>query len=209
MNSERIGRMKVLSLLSGGIDSIVACYLMLDKADVEYLHMTAGNTSLEKIKELISLIDERNGRLYTLEHSLMMENIRKFMINNRIDDKYTCVYCKRGMLKAAEALAERIGCDVILTGDSIGQVASQTVRNLYMEDITVKIPVIRPLIGMDKDEIIGLARKAGTYEISIKQDEGCAYLPSQPITRAKKDKIIDFDFSFDPIIDEVEVLDLR
>ncbi len=199
--------MKVLSLLSGGIDSIVACYMMLDKADVDYLHISTGNRSLEKVKELVSRIDgEKN--IYTVEHSLLMEQIREFMIRNRISSNYTCIYCKRGMLKTAETLADKIGCEAIITGDSIGQVASQTIRNLYMEDITVETPVIRPLIGMDKDEIIELARKAGTYDISIMQDEGCVYLPSQPITRAKKDKMINFDFSFDPIIEEVEVLEL-
>lgn len=200
--------MKVLSLLSGGIDSIIACYLMLDKAEVEYLHISTSNTSIGKLKELISRIDGEKDRIYSVEHSMIMDRIRKFMIEKRVNDKYTCVYCKRGMLKTAEALADRIGCEAILTGDSIGQVASQTIRNLYMEDIAVETPVIRPLIGMDKEEIIELAKKAGTYDISIRQDEGCVYLPSQPITRAKKDKMVDFDFSFDPIIDEVKVLEI-
>ncbi len=200
--------MKVLSLLSGGIDSIIACYLMLDKAEVEYLHISTSNTSIGKLKELVSRIDGEKDRIYSVEHSMIMDRIRKFMIEKRVNDKYTCVYCKRGMLKTAEALADRIGCEAILTGDSIGQVASQTIRNLYMEDIAVETPVIRPLIGMDKEEIIELAKKAGTYDISIRQDEGCVYLPSQPITRAKKDKMVDFDFSFDPIIDEVKVLEI-
>lgn len=198
--------MKVLSLLSGGIDSIVACYLMLENAEVEYLHISTGKKSVEKVKELVSLIDQKKDRIHTLEQSLLMERIREFMITKRINEKYTCIYCKRGMLKASEALAERIGCDAVLTGDNIGQVASQTIRNLYMEDTIVNIPVLRPLIGMDKDEIIEWARRAGTYDISIIQDEGCVYLPSQPITKAKKDKIINFDFSFGPIIDQVEVL---
>lgn len=199
--------MKILSLLSGGIDSVVACYLMLGKAEVEYLHISTGN-SVDKVKELVSRIDGEKDRIYAIEHSLLMEQIREFMIKKRINDKYTCIYCKRGMLKVSEALAERIGCDAILTGDSIGQVASQTVVNLYMEDNVVDIPVIRPLIGMDKDEIIEQARKAGTYDVSIMRDESCVYLPSQPITRAKEDKIVDFDFSFDFIIDGVEVLEV-
>ncbi|MFP3908524.1 MAG: 7-cyano-7-deazaguanine synthase [Archaeoglobaceae archaeon] len=200
--------MKVLSLLSGGIDSVVACYLMLDRAEIEYLHVSTGNRSVEKVKELVSRIDGKKDRIYSLEQLLIMEKIREFMIRKRINEKYTCVYCKRGMLKAAEVLAEKVGCDAVLTGDNIGQVASQTIRNLYMEDIAVEIPVIRPLIGLDKDEIIELAKKAGTYDISIMEDEGCVYLPSQPITRARKDKIMDFDFSFKPIIDKIEVLDL-
>lgn len=201
--------MKVLSLLSGGIDSVVSCHLMLGKAEVEYLHISTGNNSIEKVKELVSRIDGKKDRLYTVEHSFLMEQVREFMIKKRIDDKYTCIYCKRGMLKTAEALADKIGCDAVITGDSIGQVASQTIRNLSMEDNVVKIPVIRPLIGLDKDEIIEWAKKAGTYDISIMQDEGCVYLPSQPITVAKENKIINFDFSFEGIIDEVKVLKLK
>lgn len=201
--------MKVLSLLSGGIDSIVACYLMLGNAEVEYLHISTGNRSVGKAKELVSRIDSKKDRIYTVEQPRIMEKIREFMIRRRVSSNYTCIYCKRGMLKTAETLAERIGCDAIITGDSIGQVASQTTRNLYMEDNIVNIPVIRPLIGLDKDEIIEWARKAGTYDISIIKDEGCVYLPSQPITKAKEDKMINFDFSFEPIVDEIEVLELR
>jgi len=90
-----------------------------------------------------------------------------------------------------------------LMGDSLGQVASQTVPNLYVEDSAVRIPVLRPLIGLDKEEIIGFAKEAGTYEISIMEDEGCSAVPKNPITRAKIENIRK-DVDVKRILDDVE-----
>jgi thiamine biosynthesis protein ThiI len=179
--------MKLLALLSGGIDSAVACYLMIGRAEIDYLHFALGEKSISKVKEIVSRIDG-SRKIYVVKHSALIEMIRTV----DKDERYTCIYCKRGMLRIAELLAEKIGCDAILTGDSLGQVASQTIPNLYAEDTAIKIPVLRPLIGMDKEEIIEIAKKAGTYEISILEDEGCSYVPKYPVTKARIEYIKEF-----------------
>lgn len=199
--------MKLLALLSGGIDSPVACYLMLKRGfEVEYLHFTLGPRSVEKAKLLISRLMEFGGsnRFFVIPHQKMIRHI----ITLGIEEKYTCIYCKRTMLKTAEQLAEKLGCDAILMGDSLGQVASQTVPNLYVEDSAVRIPVLRPLIGLDKEEIIGFAKEAGTYEISIMKDEGCSAVPKNPITRAKIEYIkkdVDVKRILDDVVEVVEI----
>lgn len=199
--------MKLLALLSGGIDSPVACYLMLKRGfEVEYLHFTLGPRSVEKAKLLISRLMEFGGsnRFFVTPHQKMIRHI----ITLGIEEKYTCIYCKRTMLKTAEQLAEKLGCDAILMGDSLGQVASQTVPNLYVEDSAVRIPVLRPLIGLDKEEIIGFAKEAGTYKISIMKDEGCSAVPKNPITRAKIEYIkkdVDVKRILDDVVEVVEI----
>ncbi|RLI84780.1 MAG: hypothetical protein DRO98_08245 [Archaeoglobales archaeon] len=191
--------MRVLALLSGGIDSAVACYLMLQKGiDVEYLHFSIGTQipSHEKAKKLVKKLEEYNGpsRLFILPHSKLMEILPR--------NRYTCVYCKRGMLSIAEKLAERLGCDALLTGDSLGQVASQTVPNLRAEDCAVRIPVLRPLIGFDKEEIIAIAKEIGTYEISIEKGDECKAFPRNPVTKAKLSEIKPIDVSW--LVEEVK-----
>ncbi len=194
--------MKLLALLSGGIDSPVASYLMLKRGfNVEYLHFTLGPKSIEKTKLLVSKLMEFDGsnRFFMTPHRKMIRHIT----NLGIDERYTCIYCKRTMLKTAELLAEKLGCDALLMGDSLGQVASQTVPNLYVEDSAVKIPILRPLIGLDKEEIIEFAKEAGTYDISIMKDEGCSAVPKNPVTRARIEYIRK-DVDVKQILDDVE-----
>ena len=185
--------MRVLALLSGGIDSAVACYLMLKrKIGVEYLHFSIGAQipTHEKAKRLVEKLRKYDGssRLFVLPHSKLMKLLPK--------NRYTCIYCKRGMLSIAEKLAEKLGCEALLTGDSLGQVASQTVPNLRAEDCVVEIPVLRPLIGFDKEEIIAIAKEIGTYEISIEKGDECKAVPSNPVTRARLSEIIPIDVSW-------------
>jgi thiamine biosynthesis protein ThiI len=106
------------------------------------------------------------------------------------DDKFTCVFCKRMMLRYAEKIAELYNADAIVTGDNLGQVASQTLQNIKTIEEAVKIPILRPLIGFDKEEIIKIAKEIGTYEISIKPSRGCSAVPNKPSTMAKIDKIL-------------------
>lgn len=197
--------MRVLALLSAGIDSAVACYLMLGKAEIGYIHFAFGEKSIEKARRIVMKL-QRNGIVYVIEHPSLIEFIRIFMYDNEISEKYTCIYCKLGMLRIAERIAERNGYDALLTGDNLGQVASQTIPNLFVEDTSVRIPILRPLIGMDKEEIIEIAKKAGTYEISIEKDEGCAAVPKHPVTRAKPEFIK--DFCIESLLSRVRVLEI-
>lgn len=210
-------KLKMLALLSGGIDSPVSCYLTKGNANVGYFHVS-GRGSLDRIIRIIKVLEfsdsecisSESGKiiLYTIEHDRLMSYIKDFMVKNRISDGYTCVYCKRAMLKCAEMLAGGLGFEAILTGDNLGQVASQTVQNLYAEEISLKIPVIRPLIGYDKEEIVSIAKKAGTYEISIEKGELCRFLPHRPITKAKEDKIKPFGEDFGKLVDDIREIRL-
>ena len=104
-------------------------------------------------------------------------------------EKYTCVLCKRQMYRVAEEVAREEGAKGIVTGESLGQVASQTTDNLFVIDQACSIPVYRPLIGMDKVEIEEIARKIGTYEASILPVKSCQAVPKKPITKAKLEDV--------------------
>ncbi|MDY6865931.1 MAG: hypothetical protein SVY15_08185 [Halobacteriota archaeon] len=185
--------MKAVSLISGGIDSPVSTYLM-QRSGVEVLplHMDnspySGSVEVDKALKIIKRLEEKNARCiksYVLPHG---PNQDAFF--NSCNRKLACVLCKRMMLRAAEMVAERVGADAIITGDSIGQVASQTLQNLYVETQAVDIPIIRPLIGFDKNETIEIARRIGTYEISIIPGSGCSAVPKKPATGANLDDIL-------------------
>ncbi|AGK61541.1 hypothetical protein Asulf_01564 [Archaeoglobus sulfaticallidus PM70-1] len=178
--------MRLLSLLSGGIDSPVSAYLMLKRGfEVDFLHFYYSR-DFEKIVDIISRLKDLfnySPRLFVAPHSRIVEITRKY------ERRFTCVYCKISMLKCAEKLAEKINAQGLLMGDSLGQVASQTIQNLFVEDRAVKIPVLRPLIGLDKVEIIDISRKAGLYEISIRKTVPCPAVPEKPATSVSIDRI--------------------
>lgn len=199
--------MKLVSLLSGGIDSPVASYIMSKAgADVILLHMDNGSYAdpkeIEKVKLLAEKLEETTGKrfpLYSLDHETNQSLIKK-----RCDNSYQCVLCKRTMQHAAREFAKRNGCSGIIMGDSLGQVASQTLRNIRAENQGLDFPVVRPLIGMDKNEIIEIAQKIGTYDISIMQTSGCGAVPLKPITEAKPEKILELQskLDFDEMIEK-------
>jgi thiamine biosynthesis protein ThiI len=101
-----------------------------------------------------------------------------------------CILCKRMMLRIAEKIVEMDGADAILTRESLGQVASQTLANMYVTSQTVKTQIIRPLIGLDKIEIVDIAGKIGTYEISISPSIGCSIYPKMPATSARLEDVL-------------------
>ena len=104
-------------------------------------------------------------------------------------DNFTCIFCKRKMLKIAEKYAKYLDCDAIVTGDNLGQVASQTLKNLRVIGEDIKYPILRPLIGLDKNDIVKIAKEIGTYEISTEKEIRCPYLPKHPKTIAKPEDI--------------------
>jgi len=190
---------KALALLSGGIDSAVACYLMLKRGlKVEYLHFSIEDHG--KAKRLVRKLKDYGGaeRMFALSHSMLIERIPK--------NKYTCIYCKRGMLGIAEKLAEKLKCKFLLTGDCLGQVASQTVPNLRAEDLAVSTPVLRPLIGFDKEEIVEIAKEIDTYEISVGKGDKCMAVPKNPATRVNVSEIEPVDVSWlSDFIEEIKI----
>lgn len=102
----------------------------------------------------------------------------------KCERKYTCLFCKRTMYRVAEKLARKLKAKVLVTGESLAQVASQTSWNLLVLDDAVSMPVIRPLIGFDKEETIKISREAGLFETSTRQVTCCGAVPSKPSTRA-------------------------
>ena len=108
----------------------------------------------------------------------------------RCDNKFTCVFCKRMMLRYAEAIAKKEDADAIVMGDSLGQVASQTLQNIRVVEQAVSIPIFRPLIGFDKEDTIRIARKIGTFDLSIAPADGCSAVPIKPSTQARLEQIL-------------------
>ena len=185
--------MKLVALLSGGIDSPVASYIMSVRgADILLLHMDNGRYAdrkeIDKVRMLAARLSEVTGKefpLYIADHET-----NQTIIKDKTDHKYQCVMCKRTMMFVAKEFSKRNGCKGIIMGDSLGQVASQTLRNIRSETVDLDFPVIRPFIGMDKKEIIDIARRIGTYDISIIQTAGCGIVPIRPITEASPSDVI-------------------
>jgi tRNA uracil 4-sulfurtransferase len=185
--------MKVVCLLSGGIDSPVAAYMMADRgAEVVLLHMDnrpfADDMATEKVvrlRERLESVLGREMRLFVAPHGPNQEIFAK-----QCSHPYQCILCKRTMLHVAKGLALRLGGEAVVTGESLGQVASQTLHNLRVESHGLDFPVLRPLIGLDKIEIEGLAKRIGTYEISTGVASPCAIVPKHPITMCKLDDLL-------------------
>jgi len=186
--------MKFIALISSGIDSPVATYLVSKKAD-EILLLHADNQQFTGEKERNNFIKiakhlKKNitckTKTYIIPHGKSL-SVYKQNCNN----KFTCVFCKRMLVRYAEKLAESENADAIIMGDSLGQVASQTIQNLKVVEQAVNIPIIRPLIGFDKEEIVKIAKKIGTFDLSILPSSGCSAVPNNPSTSAKTDKILE------------------
>lgn len=198
--------MKLVSLISGGIDSPVASYLMSEAgADVMLLHMNNGKygdpKDLEKVVAISEQLEKYTGRefpVYEADHGANQE-----IISRNADSNYQCVLCKKTMHNVAKRFAQQNGASGIIMGDSLGQVASQTLANIRAEQKGLDFPIVRPLIGLDKVEIIDIAQRIGTFDISIIKTTGCAAVPVRPVTEAKPDKIAGFQekMDFDAMVD--------
>ena len=173
--------MKALALLSGGFDSPVAMKLMQDQVDMIALHYSlepfTDNTPEKKSIELAKKLKIKN--LYVINHSKEHEEIV-----NKCEHKNYYIISRRLMYRVAEELARKLNCNYLLDGCNLGQVSSQTLSNLSVISQSVNMPILRPLLCYDKDQIIKLARKIETYEIS-KGPEMCNVLgPKHPATRS-------------------------
>ncbi len=185
---------KVLTLLSGGFDSPIAAYLALKRgAKSSFIHFHSypytNKFSQEKVIELAKILNQFqfSGKLYMVPFAETQEEI---VLN--CPEKYRVILYRRFMMRIAEKVARKHGLKAIITGESLGQVASQTLENLAAIEQVANLPVLRPLIAMDKNEIIDLARKIGTYEISARpHDDACTrFMPKHPETRAKLNDIL-------------------
>lgn len=192
--------MKLIALLSGGIDSPVAAYRMCQAgAEVVLLHMDntpySDEVQRKDVMEIARILREATGQELPLWFAPHGDS--QTAIHDKCDYNYQCVMCKRVMQRTARELGKKLGCSGIVMGDSLGQVASQTLRNIRSENIGLDFPVARPLIGYDKIEIEAVAKEIGTYDVSIRPGHGCSIVPVRPITEAKPEKVVSMSETVD------------
>jgi thiamine biosynthesis protein ThiI len=180
---------KVVVLLSGGIDSPVAAYYALKrggKAVFVHFHSVPYVTeaSIEKVRDTIEIMKkfQFESKLFLIEFAPVQNDIMEFC-----EPKYRVLHYRRFMVAIADRIAKREKAKALITGEALGQVASQTLENIAVVDDAAKLPILRPLIGFDKQEIINKAQEIGTYEISILPHQDCCtlFIPKHPATKAK------------------------
>jgi len=210
---------KLVCLLSGGIDSPVACWLVM-KRGAPTIPVYFDNypftdeTTLKRAREVAKKLSEwaigYPMKLYVVPHGPNL-----IEIGENCPERYICILCKRMMYRIVEEIADKVKAAGIVTGESIGEQASQTLWNLRILDEAAKrYPVYRPLIGFDKAETEQLAKKIGTYEISIQKAMGCTAVPRKPATRAslkaimKAEKKLDIQRMVRKSLENTKVLNL-
>jgi thiamine biosynthesis protein ThiI len=179
---------KVVALVSGGLDSPVAAWLMMKRGcGVVPLHLCDTEAQAERFRALCAVLAEWSfgWKVEPIVRSHREAIAQEVTLLRRLkEERWTCLFCKRAMLLEAEKLALEVGAQGIVLGDSLGQVASQTLENMRVISSATCLPIYRPLIAMDKVEVVAVARRIGTYEISAKAQPPCPYLPASPVTQA-------------------------
>ena len=178
---------RVIALISGGIDSPVAAWMMMKRGcGVIPLHFRQNDKGLSRAMENCATLAEYaygwDIRPIVLEHSDVLGDTYR-QLREIGEERWTCVFCKRALLLKAAELAEELGASALVMGDSLGQVASQTLHNIEVTSYEVPKPILRPLIGMDKTEIVTLAKSIGTFEASVRYSDDCPFLPASPLTK--------------------------
>ncbi|MCC0750708.1 tRNA 4-thiouridine(8) synthase ThiI [Clostridioides sp. ZZV13-5731] len=210
---------RAMSLLSGGIDSPVATWMVAKRGmEVEAVHFHSypftSERSQEKVKDLSKILAKYCGRVRL--HKVNILEIQKAIGENCNEEEAT-ILSRRFMMRIAQRLSEKRHCDALITGESIGQVASQTIQGLTCTNAVVNLPVFRPLIAMDKSDIVDIAKKIGTFETSIIPEEDCCsvFSPRKPVTKPRLEKIEKSELSLDieklvqDAIDGIEVEDIE
>jgi len=214
---------KMVVLLSGGIDSPVAAWLMMKRGieiipvffdNGEFMNPIAAEKSLENARVLFSWMPGRNHKVYRIPHG---EYLGKMMETSHV--KNICIMCKRSMFKVAGEVMKKENASGIITGSSLGQVASQTAENMLSETYGLSLPLYHPLIAYDKQEIVDIAQKIGTFENSIRSngEKECFAVPEKPEVKAvltiaaDEEKKLNFDLNavIQKMIEEAEIIEFK
>jgi thiamine biosynthesis protein ThiI len=194
---------KALFLVSGGIDSPVAAWLLMRKGveavfayfdNYPLCDQAAESIALDTIRKVCQQAGVEGGRVYVVAHSPDLQDIL-----SKCPVKYACIISRRIMFRVAERIALREGCEAIVTGDALGQKASQTLQNIVAADSVIKeAQVLRPLVGMNKLQIEQCAKKIGTYTISIRPGVASCGVPTDnPSTSARRDQLKEAELALD------------
>ena len=192
---------KGLTLLSGGIDSPVATWMMAKRGMlIEAVHFHSypytSQRAQEKVEDLARIVSTYCGRFKM--HMINLLPIQEAIVTNCPEEE-TTILVRRFMMRIAERIAKDTGCMMLITGENLGQVASQTAEALVVTDASVDLPVMRPLIAMDKVDIMAKAEEIGTFETSIQPYEDCCtvFLPKHPTTKPKLERILESESKLD------------
>ena len=199
---------KGLLLLSGGIDSPVAGYMMAKRGvKLEAVHFESypytSERALQKVLDLAKIVSDYSGDIYV--HIISLTHIQEELVKH-CNEEYFTLLLRRYMVAISNKVAARYNCGALITGESVGQVASQTMQAIGVTDAVADIPVFRPCIGMDKEEIVQISRKIGAFETSILPYEDCCtvFTPKHPKTKPELDKVIaeENKLPFDELVEE-------
>lgn len=192
-------------LLSGGIDSPVAGWMMAKRGCRQtavhfHSYPYTSRKSVQKVEELADSLSRWMGPIRLI--SIKLAAIQEYLRNNVPDDKLVLFY-RRSMVRLATRVAKQRKALALVTGESLGQVASQTLENLGVIEDSTDLTILRPLVGMDKSETVDLARRIGTFEISIKPHDDCCslFLPPHPETRGKVPVIVKLEKELEQLAD--------
>ena len=197
-----------LLLLSGGIDSPVAGYMMAKRGvQLEAIHFESfpytSERAKEKVLDLAKILTNYTMRLRV--HVISLTKIQE-MLRDNCEEEYFTLLLRRYMMALSLKLAHKYDCEALITGESLGQVASQTMKAINVTNSMSDIPIFRPLIGMDKEEIIQISRKIGAFETSVLPYEDCCtvFTPRHPRTRPELDKVIEQEnrIDFNALVEE-------
>jgi len=207
-----------ISLLSGGLDSPVAVYLMIKRGfkPICLSFLTSDDNSQSMKKKVINILQiltqhtDYKLKVYFINHDFNLSNFTQ-----NCDRKLTCVLCKRLMLRIAKEIGKKEGTNLIVTGDILGEQASQTLDNLFAyNDIIQDHIILRPLIGFNKEDVININKQLELYETISQKSAGCQFNPQYPETHAKKNEVvaaeskIKFDFLIQKALHDAEILEI-
>ena len=210
---------KALSLISSGIDSPVSSFEVIKRGvTLDYIHFhsypATNKQSINNVKKIIHQLTK-----YQLNTTLYLVPLLKIQekIIEQVPEKFWVIFFRRYMVMIANDIAKKINALALITGDSIGQVSSQTLSNIHVVSDASELPIIRPLSGMNKEEIINKARKINTYELSIEPYEDCCsfFIPAHPSTKSKLfdinriNKKLDLNKLYIETIEKIEVIKLN